>query len=138
MSPGWTDFDWLRGVDLNHRPLGYEPQKITSRLYPSLIYIHLRSRCSTLFWGVLFPTCSSFCSQNSCGFANRSGRYKSEILSGLPTNRNRHICCDKNHDGSIVRPSQFGSLFRLSGKSCLPVYPEPSPLLPSSVLPSIP
>jgi hypothetical protein len=23
---------WLRGVDLNHRPLGYEPRKITARL----------------------------------------------------------------------------------------------------------
>jgi hypothetical protein len=25
MSPGWTVVRWLRGVDLNHRPLGYEP-----------------------------------------------------------------------------------------------------------------
>jgi hypothetical protein len=51
-------------VDLNHRPLGYEPQKMISRLYSSLIYLHLVPRCSTLFRGVLFPTCSSICSQN--------------------------------------------------------------------------
>jgi hypothetical protein len=24
MSPGWTKEFWLWGVDLNHRPLGYE------------------------------------------------------------------------------------------------------------------
>ena len=24
MSPGWTQFGWLRGVDLNHQPLGFE------------------------------------------------------------------------------------------------------------------
>ena len=56
---------WLRGVDLNHRPLGYEPQKLISRLYSSLICKARAPRWSTLFWGVLFPTCSSFCSQNS-------------------------------------------------------------------------
>jgi len=29
MSPGWTGESWLRGVDLNHRPLGYEPFKLS-------------------------------------------------------------------------------------------------------------
>ena len=28
MSPGWTICKWLRGVDLNHRPLGYEPNEL--------------------------------------------------------------------------------------------------------------
>jgi hypothetical protein len=28
MSPGWTQWSWLRGVDLNHRPLGYEPNEL--------------------------------------------------------------------------------------------------------------
>src|SRR5215471_13582859 len=28
MCPGRTLYKWLRGVDLNHRPLGYEPKKI--------------------------------------------------------------------------------------------------------------
>jgi hypothetical protein len=50
--------------DLNLRPLAYEPQKILSRPYSSLIYIHLVPRFSMLFRGVLFPTCSSICSQN--------------------------------------------------------------------------
>ena len=27
MSPGRTPKSWLRGVDLNHRPLGYEPKR---------------------------------------------------------------------------------------------------------------
>src|SRR6266581_5590314 len=27
MSPGWTIRKWLRGVDLNHRPLGYEANR---------------------------------------------------------------------------------------------------------------
>ena len=30
MSPGWTKEFWLRGVDLNHRPLGYEPKVISN------------------------------------------------------------------------------------------------------------
>ena len=32
--------DWLRGVDLNHRPLGYEPNELpdcsTPQLHPSV------------------------------------------------------------------------------------------------------
>ena len=28
MSPGRTVKNWLRGVDLNHRPLGYEPNEL--------------------------------------------------------------------------------------------------------------
>jgi hypothetical protein len=56
---------WLRGVDLNHQPLGYEPQKIFPSLYSSLIYLHLVPRFYTLFRLILFPTCSSICSQNN-------------------------------------------------------------------------
>jgi hypothetical protein len=29
MSPGWTNSFWLQRVDLNHRPLGYEPTTIS-------------------------------------------------------------------------------------------------------------
>jgi len=32
---------WLRGRDLNPRPLGYELKDLTDRLLPSLIYIDI-------------------------------------------------------------------------------------------------
>ena len=53
----------LRGLDLNQRPLGYEPNLSMARLCLSMIYVEVVLRFSTLFWGILFSTCSSSCSQ---------------------------------------------------------------------------
>src|ERR1700741_3491678 len=36
MSPGRTEVVWLRGVDLNHRPLGYEPNELPHCSTPQL------------------------------------------------------------------------------------------------------
>src|SRR5271155_1066111 len=55
---------WLRGLDLNQRSPGYEPQDQLARLCLSTTYVHGRCRCSTVFQGVLFPICSPSCSQN--------------------------------------------------------------------------
>ncbi len=51
-------FGWLRGQDLNLRPLGYEPDKLMARLCLSCSYVHGVLRFSTLFYGVLFASCS--------------------------------------------------------------------------------
>ena len=53
----------LRGLDLNHRLLSYEPSKSMTRLCLSMIYVEVDLRFSTLFWGILFSTCSSSCSR---------------------------------------------------------------------------
>ena len=50
---------WLRGPDLNQRPLGYEPYKPMARLCFSMTYVHVVLRFSTLFCLILFSICSS-------------------------------------------------------------------------------
>ena len=53
---------WLRGVDLNHRPLGYEDNNQLARL---CLFNHLAagvSCCFSLVFGVLFAECSYICS----------------------------------------------------------------------------
>jgi hypothetical protein len=56
--------NWLRGLDLNQRPPGYEPQEQLARLCLSMTYVVAVRWCSTVFRGVLFPICSRSCSQN--------------------------------------------------------------------------
>ena len=49
---------WLRGLDLNQRPLGYEPNNSMTRLCLSTTYVYLALAFSTLFRGILFSICS--------------------------------------------------------------------------------
>ena len=50
----------VAGVDLNQRPLGYEPTKSMARLCLSMIYIEVVLRFFTVFRGNLFSICSQF------------------------------------------------------------------------------
>src|SRR5437879_11151825 len=68
---GTCAIGWLRGLDLNQRPLGYEPNKPMARLCFSMIYMHLASPFYTLFQGVLFSICSSICSRGRDGEGER-------------------------------------------------------------------
>ena len=49
---------WLRGLDLNQRPLGYEPNKSMARLCLSMTYVDLVLPFSAHLRGVLFSICS--------------------------------------------------------------------------------
>ena len=51
---------WLRGLDLNQRPPGYEPNEGIARLCFSMTYVCLALSSSCLFTGPLFPICSRF------------------------------------------------------------------------------
>jgi hypothetical protein len=53
---------WLWGLDLNQRPLGYEPKQLTARLCFSCTWMLRTLRFCLLFWGVLFHVCSTICS----------------------------------------------------------------------------
>ena len=55
---------WLRGLDLNQRPLGYEPNKPMTRLCLSITYVDLVLPFSAHLRGVLFSICSQSCSQS--------------------------------------------------------------------------
>ena len=95
---------WLRGRDLNPRPLGYEPNLSMARLCLSMIYVEVVLRFSTLFWGILFSTCSSSCSQilaqrwpNDVGHQTREKSYHSDHPIILPSNL--YNCCGSyRHD----------------------------------------
>jgi hypothetical protein len=43
--------DWLRGVDLNHRPLGYEPNELPDCSTPRVHHNNLASRGQTCAGG---------------------------------------------------------------------------------------
>jgi len=95
---------WLRGRDLNPGPLGYEPNLSMARLCISMIYVEVDLRFSTLFWGILFSTCSSSCSRivaqrwpNDVGHQTREKAYGSDLPVNLPSNL--YNCCGSyRHD----------------------------------------
>ena len=97
---------WLRGLDLNQRPLGYEPTQSMAPLCLSIVYVEVVLRFFTLFWGILclFSTCSSSCSQilaqrwpNDVGHQTREKSYHSDHPIILPSNL--YNCCGSyRHD----------------------------------------
>ena len=55
----YRELDWLRGRDLNPRPLGYEPTRVLARLFCSIIYVLLVPWFFLLF--------GRFCGRNVVG-----------------------------------------------------------------------
>jgi len=69
----WKVGHWLLLIASAFLPqlvLVYEFEEKMTRPSFSMIYGHLRIRCFTLFWGILFAVCSRFCSRNAIGFQN--------------------------------------------------------------------
>jgi hypothetical protein len=84
-----------------HRPLVYEPQKITSRLCPSLILQYLAPRCSALFLGsavpylflVLFPkSFGDFAQPGKKAFAERRDIQAEQAAHMAPRERQLSPC----------------------------------------------
>jgi hypothetical protein len=106
---------WLQGLVLNHRLLGYEPNLSMARLCLSMIYVEVVLRCSTLFWGILFSTCSSSCSRN---LAQRLRDTEVPVV---------RLHCSLRGSGRYVflswpkaprRPKTYSSNFRIASTLC--------------------
>src|SRR5580704_17529367 len=60
LGPASKSQDWLRGLDLNQRPPGYEPQLDVALLGFSMSWLRVVVHCDAVFPAVLFPSCSQF------------------------------------------------------------------------------
>jgi len=120
---------WLRGRDLNPGPLGYEPSKSMTRLCLSMIYVEVDLRFSTLFWGILFSTCSSSCSRilaqrwpNDVGHQTREKCHTAQISLSF----SRQI--------STIAADLIGMIGCPSGPTRICVGPDAGPLIRGSAL----
>ena len=74
---------WLRGVDLNHRPLGYEPNRFTVTASDSRGFTAHSHRNSIKTTRVLCPCCALVVNQNLRGSRSLPLKLLFRAASGL-------------------------------------------------------